>query len=96
MDLLEDGRMYSVGVVSWGWGCARRSSPGIYTKVADYLDWIVNNSPGMRSTFFQKISSYLAQFSFCSNSQALLTADSRNMTRTFDLRSRCRSNKSFP
>ena len=35
-----NGKITLAGVTSWGYGCGITGSPGVYTKVANYVDWI--------------------------------------------------------
>ena len=34
------GKLTLAGITSWRYGCGVTGSPGIYTKVANYIDWI--------------------------------------------------------
>ena len=36
----EDGKPVLYGVTSWGFGCAKDNSPGVWTKITNYVEWI--------------------------------------------------------
>ncbi|KAK9506432.1 hypothetical protein O3M35_008374 [Rhynocoris fuscipes] len=38
----KEDRLTLYGITSWGHGCGKLNSPGVYTKVNHYIDWIYN------------------------------------------------------
>ncbi|CAB4055009.1 unnamed protein product [Lepeophtheirus salmonis] len=38
--LNENGRCTLIGLVSYGFGCAKKFLPGVYTRITSYMEWI--------------------------------------------------------
>ena len=57
----ENGVDYQIGIVSYGNGCARPDSPGVYTNVPHYRDWIETHmTHKLNQTFLSALPTGLA------------------------------------
>ncbi|XP_046274925.1 plasma kallikrein isoform X4 [Marmota monax] len=52
----QGGMWQLVGITSWGEGCGLKEQPGVYTKVAEYVDWILEKTQNSDKSALMKSS----------------------------------------
>ena len=45
LTVMDHNRFTVIGIISYGRGCARSGSPGVYARVTEVLDWIKGIAP---------------------------------------------------
>ena len=55
MCMNTEGTWQLNGLTSWGEGCGDPKKPGVYTRVARFLDWIHENSNGKYRSMSDRI-----------------------------------------
>lgn len=51
VESIDQNETQQIGIVSFGLGCGDSNNPGVYTKVANYTDWINNQINGVSSVY---------------------------------------------
>ena len=55
MCMSSEGTWELDGLTSWGDGCGEPKKPGVYTRVARFIDWIHENSNGKYTKWLKRV-----------------------------------------
>lgn len=43
LEISSEHNYFLMGIVSYGYSCAKEGYPGVYTRVAPFMGWIIDN-----------------------------------------------------